>query len=61
MPLLPDEEVVPLLVEDVDDVLVDDVEPVDEELDVSAFAGVESPEPAVGFSALTLPDRESLR
>ncbi|MEV4274274.1 hypothetical protein [Actinoplanes xinjiangensis] len=61
MLLPPDAEVVLLLVEDVVDGLVDDVELVDEEPDVSAFAGVESPEPAVDFSALTLPDRESLR
>jgi hypothetical protein len=58
VPLPPDDEVVLLLVDEVDGVLV---EGVDEEPAVSAFLVVESPAPVADFSALTLPERESLR
>ncbi|MEU4427024.1 hypothetical protein AB0F81_40915 [Actinoplanes sp. NPDC024001] len=50
---------------ELDDVLDEDAAAgvaVDEEVDVvSGFFGVESPEPLPDFSALTLPERESLR
>ncbi|GIE80187.1 hypothetical protein Aph02nite_61370 [Actinoplanes philippinensis] len=59
-PLPPDDDVL-LLVEELDeldDVVVEDV---DDELDVSAFLGAASVAPEADFSALTLPERESLR
>lgn len=49
--------------EDEDDVEVVDEDESDdeEEVDVSGFLVAESPEPLAGLSALTLPERESLR